>query len=176
MMSEGWRDLLVLGGHRDPALQAMESAAADAPLGRGALGMNDATSRRHPVDLAGADRLRGAEAVAMHDLAVEQEGQRRKPDMRVWPDIDALSVPQNGRSKVVEEDEGADHATLHVRERPADGEAAEIDAAWHDDLINCLAGWFVTCGRVLAGEGCHDGSLGNGEPRRVKPRACVGAL
>src|SRR5262245_66619006 len=101
MMSEGWRDLLVLGGHRDPALQAMQSAAADAPLGRRAFGMNDAASRRHPVDLAGADRLRGAEAVAMHDLAVKQEGQCREADMRVWPYIDALAVPQEDRKSVV---------------------------------------------------------------------------
>ena len=174
VMRETRCDLLVFGGHRDPALQAMQSAAAHAPLGRGALGMNDAASRRHPVDLAGADRLRGAEAVAMHDLAVKQEGQRGKPDMRVWPNIDALAVPQHGRSKVVEEDEGADHSTLRVRESAADRKAAEIDAARHDDLINRLAGRLVAWGRVLAREGCHGWSLGNGAPRRGAAGICLG--
>src|SRR6266581_5422864 len=91
----------------------------------------------------------------MHDFAVKQEGQRRQPDVRVRANIDALAVAQDGRSKVVEEDEGADHATLGMREGPADGKAAEIDAARHDDLINRLAGWFVTWGRVPAREGCH---------------------
>src|SRR4051812_45590046 len=138
----------------------MQSAAADAPFGRCALGMNDAASRRHPVDLAGADRLRGAEAVAMHDFTVKQEGQRREPDMRVWPNVDALAVAQDGWSEMVEEDEGADHATPGVREGPAHREAAEIDAARHDDLINRIAGWFVTWCRVLAREGCHGWSFG----------------
>src|SRR5882724_11883775 len=170
-MREARRDLLVVGGHRDPALQAMQPAAAHAPLGRSALRVNDAASRRHPVDLAGADRLRGAETVAMHDFAIKQEGQRCEPDMRVWPHIDALAVPQHGRSKVVEENEGADHSTLGVREGSADGEAAEIDAARHDDLINRIAGWFVTWGRVLAREGCHDWSLGKGAAGLLEPTA-----
>src|SRR5262245_28038099 len=152
MMREARCDLLVFGRHRDPALQAMQAAAAHAPFGSGALGMNDAASRRHPVNFAGADRLCGAEAVAMHDLAVKQESQRREPDMRMGPDIDALAVPQYSRSKMVEEDERADHATLRVRQRPADRKTAEIDAARHDDLVDRIAGWFVTWGRVLARE------------------------
>src|SRR5882672_12488860 len=166
-MREAGRDLLVVGGHRNPALQAMQSAPAHAPLGRSALGMNDAASRCHPVDLAGADRLCGAETVAMHDLAVKQEGQRCEPDMRVWPHIDALAVAQHGRAKVVEEDEGANHSTLGVGKGATDGKAAKIDAARHDDLIDRIAGWFVTWGRVPAREGCHGCSLVMA--RRVKP-------
>ncbi len=35
--------------------------------------------------------MRGAETVAMHDLAVEQIGDGGKPDMRVRPNVDALA-------------------------------------------------------------------------------------
>ena len=105
----------------------------------------------------------------MHDLAVKQEGQRGKPDMRVWPNIDALAVPQHGRPKMVEEDKGSDHSTPGVREGPAHGKATEIDAARHDDLINRIAGWFVTWGGILAREGCHGWSLGKGAPGLLEP-------
>src|SRR5262249_7721173 len=169
-MRKGGRNLLVFGGHRDPALQAMQSAAAHASLGRSAFGMNDAAARRHPVDLAGTDRLCVAEAVAMHDFSVKQESQCRESDMRVRPNIDALAVAQDGRSKMVEEDERADHSTSGVREGPADREAAEIDAARHDDLINRLAGWLVTRSGVLAREGCHGRSLGKSTPKRSSRR------
>ena len=73
VMREGGRDLLLRGRQRDPALQAVQRARRGAVLGRGALGMHDAAAGGHPVDLAGTDRLRRAEAVAMHDLAVEQD-------------------------------------------------------------------------------------------------------
>src|SRR5262245_58245953 len=112
----------------------------------------------------------------MHDLAVEQEGQRRQPDMRVRPNIDALAVAQDSRTEVVEEDERADHSTLRVREGAADGKAAEIDAARHDDLINRFAGWFVTWGRVLAREGGHGWSLGKGGAAAGRPPASVSGL
>jgi len=49
----------------------VDRAAACALLGAGALGMHDAAPSGHPIDLARADRHRGAEAVAVHDLAVE---------------------------------------------------------------------------------------------------------
>src|SRR3546814_12452736 len=48
-----------------------------------ALGMGDAAPRRHPVDLAGADDLLDAEAVAMGKLSVEEIADGRQPDMRM---------------------------------------------------------------------------------------------
>src|SRR5205085_2802174 len=71
VMGEARRDLLVARRHRDPALQPVQALAAAPPLGRGALRMHDAAARGHQVDVAGMDRSGGAEAVAMHDLAVE---------------------------------------------------------------------------------------------------------
>src|SRR5437867_1166142 len=87
VVCEAWRDLFVLGRHRYPALQAVQVLAAHAALGRGAFGMNDAAAGRHPVDLAGADGLRGPEAVAMHDFAIKQEGEGREPDVGMRPNV-----------------------------------------------------------------------------------------
>jgi hypothetical protein len=109
-MGEARRGFLVSGGQGDPALQAMERLAADAALGRGALGMYDTASGGHPVDLARADRHGGAETVAVHDLAVEQEGHGGKSDMWMRPHVDALAALEFGRPEMVEEDERADHA------------------------------------------------------------------
>ena len=79
--------------------------AAVAVVGRGALGMHDAAPGRHPVDGAGPDRQRGAEAVAMHDLAVEQIGDGGEPDMRMRPHVDAVAGLEHRRAEMVEEDE-----------------------------------------------------------------------
>ena len=81
-----------LGRQRHPALQAVQRLAVDAVLRRGALGMHDAAAGGHPVDLAGPDRHGGAEAVAVHDLAVEQVGHGGEPDMRMRPHVDALAA------------------------------------------------------------------------------------
>ena len=79
-------------------------------IGRGALGMNDAATRGHPVDLAWTDRGGGPEAVAMHDLAVEQEGDGGEADMGMRPHVDALAGAELRRPEVIEEDERPDHA------------------------------------------------------------------
>ena len=54
-----------------------------------ALGMGDAAPGDHPVHFAGADRLLGADAVAMHDLAVEEIGDGRRGRLRMRPDVHA---------------------------------------------------------------------------------------
>src|SRR3546814_7062361 len=61
---------------RYPGLDAVHRTAVGPQLLE-ALGMGDTPARGHPVDLAGPDRLFGADAVAMHDLAIEQVGDRR---------------------------------------------------------------------------------------------------
>src|SRR5262245_14398114 len=91
------------------------------------LGMGDAAPSRHPVDLAGSDRLLHAQAVAMHDLAREQIGHRGKTEMRVRPYVGA---PRNirreaHRTEMIEKDERADHAPLCERQHTANLEIAE---------------------------------------------------
>src|SRR3546814_1526446 len=85
-MREAGLTLLVGLRQGDPGLDAVRRAALAArPLE--ALAVGDALARGHPVDLARPDRLLRADAVAMHDLAVEQVGDRREPDMRVRQDV-----------------------------------------------------------------------------------------
>ena len=159
-MREARLDLLVVSRQRDPALQAMQRLAAHAALRRGALGMHDAASRGHPVDFARPDRHRRAEAVAVHDLAVEQEGDGGEPDVRMRPHVDALAAAELGRPEVIEEDEGADHAPLAVGQRAADREAAEIDAARNDHQFDGVAGCRVAGIWVLVGGEAHGLILG----------------
>src|SRR3546814_7360688 len=71
---------------RYPGLDAVHRTAFGPQLLE-ALGMGDTPARGHPVDLARPDRLLGADAVAMHDLAIEQVGDRRQADMRMRTDI-----------------------------------------------------------------------------------------
>src|SRR5207302_1445586 len=92
------RGLLVFGGKRDPALETMHPAAAGDVLRIGALGMNDPAPRRHPVHLAGADRLARTEAVPMHDFTGEKVGYRGETDVRMWAHGDALAGCKIGRS------------------------------------------------------------------------------
>ena len=76
----------------------------------------------------------------MHDLAVEQEGDGGEADMGMRPHVDSLADMELGRPEMIEEDEGSDHASLGVRERAANGEMADIDAARHDHEIDGISG------------------------------------
>jgi len=57
------------------------------------LRVGDAAAGYHPVDFAWLDRRLGADTVTMHDLAIEQVGDRRESDVRVGPDIDTPRIP-----------------------------------------------------------------------------------
>src|SRR5262245_30642327 len=109
-MRERGRDLLVSRRHREPALQSMQAFAAQPVVGRGALGMYDAAAGGHQVDLAWPDGLGAAERIAMHDLAVEQVGDRGETDVWMRPHIDAVAGAELGRTEMVEEDERPHHA------------------------------------------------------------------
>src|ERR1700722_15098898 len=130
-MREGRRDLFIAGGHREPQLEAMQALAAAAMVGRGALGMHDAASGGHQVDVARMNGLGAAETVAMDDLAIKQKRHGGEPDMGMRPHVDALAGAELDRPEMVEEDEGPDHAPLDVGQGAADAKAAEIDAARH---------------------------------------------
>src|SRR5579885_1525261 len=119
--------------------------------------MHDAAPGGHPVDLAGADGDRGAERIAVHDLAVEQVADGGEPDMRMRPHVEALAAAEFGRPEMVEEDERPDHARARGRQGAADGEAvAEVGGTRHDDVRQRVAGIGVARRGVLAGEKAHD--------------------
>ncbi len=113
-------------GQRHPGLDAMQSGAGFARgLGR-ALGMDDAVAGRHPVDVTRPDHLLAAEAVAVHDLALEQIGDRGQPDMRMRTHIGALPGRHRHRAHVIEEDERADGLSRGGRQQAAHGEIAQV--------------------------------------------------
>src|SRR5688572_6066285 len=87
VVGEGGVGFLVLLRQRDPGLDAVHAAAL-APRALEALGMRDAAAGGHQIHLAGPDRLLGADAVAVHDLAVEEVGERGEPDVRMRAHVD----------------------------------------------------------------------------------------
>src|SRR5580698_9601645 len=118
--------------------------------------MHDATPGGHPVHRARPDRHGGAETVAMHNFAVEQVGDGGEPNMRVRPHVDAVAGLEHCRAEMVEEDERPDHARLPRRQRAMHLEAAEIDRARHDQLLDGVARLGIAEVGVLAGEKAHD--------------------
>jgi hypothetical protein len=137
MVGERRLDLFLGAWQCHPGLNAEHLAALRPQFARGALGMNDAAARGHPVQLAGADRLHRAEAVAVQDLAAEQIGHRGEADVGMRPDVESAAGAQQRRPHLVEENEWPDHAALLRRQRPADGKAvAEVGAARHDDGLD----------------------------------------
>src|SRR5690606_38745588 len=103
-----------------------------------ALGMRDSPPGRHPVHLARPDRLLAADAVAMHDLAVEEIGDRRKADVRMRPDVD---LARNAGLEVhgphmVEEDERTDHPAFRERQHSPDLEPAEAPPPLSDHELD----------------------------------------
>jgi hypothetical protein len=98
-----------------------------APLRRGALAVDDAAAGHHPVDVAGGDRLHGAERVAMQDLAIEQPGDGGQADVRMRPHVQPRTYRKIMRPEVIDKDERADAAHRRLRHGAQHGEAvAEI--------------------------------------------------
>src|SRR5690349_7586279 len=95
-------------------------------LGRTALGMHDAATGSHPVDVARLDGLHDAETVTVEHAALEQVGDGGKADVRMRPHIDALSRCKIHRAHVVEEDEGSNLASARVGQYAAYRETAEV--------------------------------------------------
>ena len=113
----------------------MQRAALGARLLE-SLGMRDAAAGDHPVHFFGLDRLLHADAVAMHDLAREQIGDRGESDVRMRTHVDGLRKPGREvlRADVIEEDEGPDHVPPRERQHAPDFESPEIAAALVDDI------------------------------------------
>ena len=69
----------------------------------------------------------------MHDLALEEIGHRREPDVRMRPDVDPLAGSKPRRTHVVEEHDRPDAPPRGRGQQARDGEAAEIARASFDD-------------------------------------------
>src|SRR5688572_32257386 len=93
---------------------------------RRTLGVGDAASGGHPVDVAWIDVLHAAQRVAVRDRARPEEGHRGQPDMRMRTHVDASAGLEQRRAHVVDEDERADRTRLEARHGAPYLEAAEI--------------------------------------------------
>src|ERR1700680_1741973 len=164
-------DFLMRLRPRDPALNAQTALAALPRARRAAFGMRNAAPGGHEIPRAGGDLARIAFAVAMHDAAVEQIGDRRQPDMGVRAHVQALAGTEFTRSHLIEEDERTDHLPSAVRQRAAHGKAvAEIPHARNDDQLERVAGPFVAEHGVLCGHPAH-GSLPSACPTATRRRS-----
>ena len=88
----------------------------------------------------------------MPDLAVEEIGDGRQPDMRMRPDVERLVGAQDRRTHAVEEDERADQPALRGRQRAAHLEAADVLGVGDHHQLDGVAGKGVAWGRVVAGK------------------------
>src|SRR5579863_382431 len=88
------------------------------------LGVRDAGTRGHQVDLARGDDLLVAETVAVDHLTLDHPGESLQPDMRVGPDVHAAVGGELHRSRVIEEAPRAHGAAVAIRQGAADGEPA----------------------------------------------------
>ena len=76
------------GGLRHPELREVDRPVADVFLG-----VHDAVAGGHEVELAGSDRLLGAQAVAVPQLTLEQPGDGLQPDVGMRSDARSPPTP-----------------------------------------------------------------------------------
>src|SRR5205807_3623231 len=142
--------------------QPVQMLAAATTLLVGAHGMSYAAPGLHPVDVTRLDGRERAEAVAVHDLAVEQIAHRGEPDVRMRTHVEAVAGAELGRPEMIEEDERPDHASPRRGQRAPHREPAEVDRARHDHQLDCVAAERVAEDGILRGEEAHDGLLADG--------------
>jgi hypothetical protein len=121
--------------------------------------MDDPASCRHQVDVARPDHQFGAETVAVLDLTVEEVGDGGKADMRMRLDVEGFTGAQQRRAHAVEEDEGADEATLTARQRAADSKVADVARSRDDQVLDGVAGKAIAGLWICSGEEGHGGLL-----------------
>lgn len=109
-----------------PGLDAVEARAGFARGLWRAFGMGDAAARGHPVHVAGPDYLLAAQAVPVHDLALEQIGHGGQADMRMRAHVDAVARCHRHRPHMIEEDERPYGLGRGGWQQAADGDIAEV--------------------------------------------------
>ena len=120
---EARRTVAVRFGQRNPQLGGVDVRGRLAFLG-----MGDAVAGRHQVDLAGADDLGVAQAIAVQHFAADHPGEGLQADVRMRADLHARRRGV-GRTGVVEKAPGADLAQGALGNGALDGNAAHIGGA-----------------------------------------------
>ena len=152
-------DFLGSGGKSDPALQPQHLLAVLAQQVGRPFGMGDAAPGGHQVHGAGLDLPDIALAVAVHDAAVEQIGDGGEPNVRMRAHIHALAGHELYRPEMIEEDEGADHLPLAMRQRATHFEAiAEVAGARHDHQFQRVAGFGIAEHGIVGWHPAHGAS------------------
>ena len=155
VMLEDRVHLLAVLGQGDPGLDAVKAVRPLPAGGRGALGMSDALAGHHPVHRAGQDHLIGADTVAMMEIAAIEKGDGAQPDMRMRPDVDALTGQEFRRTGLIEEDERPDHLALRGGQGALDLEAAEIAGARNNRRLDGVEADFVGVTGAKGGVPAH---------------------
>jgi hypothetical protein len=165
VVGEGGRFLVRLRQRR-PRLDAEQPRPLGALCRRCALGVDDALPCRHQVQFARPDWHRRAEAVAVHDLAVEQIGDGSQPDVGMRAHVDAGADEEFRRPHLIEEYERPDHLLAGGRQRAAHGKAAEIAGARYDHLLDGIAGARIAGYGIIGRLPTHPCSSGLGDRAR----------
>jgi hypothetical protein len=168
---KGWYSFLVRLRERRPSLYAKQTRTFRALFGSRALRVHDSAARRHQVELARLDGQRGAETVAMHDLAVEQIGDRGEPDMGMRAYVDSGPDEKLGRPHLIKEDERPDHLLARCGQRTAHGKAAQVASTGNDDLLDGLARARVAGYGIVVGLPAHIVSTYGA--RFARPASCL---
>ncbi len=150
------------GGRRPPASPPMSwagrprtgcrTACCCGPqCGVGALRVGDATSGRHPVDIARVDRKLRPKGVSMHDRTVEQIGDSGQADVRMRPNVKATTGEKFSGSHLIEEDERPDHLLFRGGQRAAHLEAADIVGTRDDHRFDAGRPGYIVARRLVHG-------------------------
>jgi hypothetical protein len=132
----------------DPQLDAVQHAAV---ARRRLLRMGHTAPGGHQVELPGADRLLAAEAVGVHDLALDQPRHRLKAGVGVRTDLHASARPvRRHRPEVVGEAPRPDRPPLPPRQRSAHVHATDAGGPARHELDG-RALWVARLGGVRRG-------------------------
>src|SRR3954447_14948295 len=133
---------------RDPQLNAVQVAAV--VVGR-LFGMRNPLSRGHEVELAGPDRLLGAERVPMQELTGDKPGDRVQTDVRMRTDLNRMELVDPSRAHVVGKAPCPDRPPATARQHPSYRQVADGRRPAIEDLdprcggITSWVGWLGRC-------------------------------
>ena len=107
----------------DPELDGVQLAHLEAGV---LLGMGDAVSGRHDVQLPGPDELLGAEAVAVEQFPGDDPGHGLQAHVGVGPDADRTGLTHRNGADVVREAPGTDRSPRSLRQHSAHGKRTDL--------------------------------------------------
>src|SRR6476620_3078131 len=125
-MIESGRNFFAAVWERQPRLHPIKAGTLDPQRFRRALGVHDTAPCGHQVDCAGLDYLVRTDAIAVLNGPLEQIGNGREVDVRVWSDIHPLPGRKLCRAELIDEDERTDHRSLAGGQGPPNLKSAEV--------------------------------------------------